>query len=171
VGVLGWGWVARGRGRGGLKVDVIWVVAHPDAGWQSYRRSGRLPQQRRPYSPLRSSNFKLAAEISPIIGNLLYTQLHIIYRHISCFIPNFCTDHMWAGFAVGVCGKGSFAYGGGSGLYALSHPRIDMVGDTDADSYPIPVKGILVLTCSFGLPTSYRLGSPVVDSRPRRTTR
>ena len=30
-----------GRGRGGLKVDVIWVVAHPDAGWATKTESER----------------------------------------------------------------------------------------------------------------------------------
>jgi len=143
----------------------------------------------------------LAARISAKLGNLLCTHsaahssatlfiiqatgsLHTVpykyihYGHNSCLIPNFCTGHMWAGFAVGVCGKvpngkslnRSFAYGGGSGLYGLSHPRIDMVGDDD-NSQPIPAKGIVVLTCSFGLLISYCLGSPVIASRPRRTTR
>jgi hypothetical protein len=119
------------------------------------------------------------SQLSHVIHHTGYrTQLHIPHGHISCFIPSLCTDHMWAGFAVGVCGKvpigkslnGSFAYGGGSGLYGLSHPRIDMVGDPD-NSQPIPAKGMVVLTCSFGLLISYCLVSPVIASRPRRTTR
>ena len=68
-----------GGGEGGrrLKVDVIWVVAHPDAGLGQdvlTAERGRVPQQRRRDSPLRSYNYLLAAKISAILGNSLGTH-------------------------------------------------------------------------------------------------
>jgi hypothetical protein len=69
-----------GGGEGGrrLKVDVIWVVAHPDAGLGQdvlAAERGRSPQQRRRDFPLRSYNYPLAAKISAILGNPLGTHL------------------------------------------------------------------------------------------------
>lgn len=79
-------WVGgSGSGRGGLKVDVIWVVAHPDAGWAT-KRSGRVAQQPRRYSPLRSYNYQLAAQISAKFGNLLcnHSAAHRLSRLSLC---------------------------------------------------------------------------------------
>lgn len=69
-----------GGGEGGrrLKVDVIWVVAHPDAGLGQdvlAAERGRSPQQRRRDFPLRSYNYPLAAKISAILGNPLGSHL------------------------------------------------------------------------------------------------
>jgi hypothetical protein len=37
--------VGGGESGRGLKVDVIWVVAHPDGGWaKTYSRSGARPR-------------------------------------------------------------------------------------------------------------------------------
>jgi hypothetical protein len=66
----------RGHDRFGLKVDVLWVVAHPDTGLGrglvlSYNSAGTISQHPRRYFPLRSSNYPhfsfVAAKRVPII--------------------------------------------------------------------------------------------------------